>query len=84
MAASFKGWGESWGATWDRIRDPNAMYGSTSLRITAAGTLTGVNLFPEADPLWLPMFGSNLRKQKRAQTLRRRKDEEEMLLFFQN
>lgn len=39
---------------------------------------------PPDDPLWLPMFGSNLRKQKRAQMLRRRKDEEELLLFFQN
>lgn len=42
MAASFKGWGGSWGQTWDRISDPNAMYGSASFAVSAAGTLTGI------------------------------------------
>ena len=40
MATSFEGWLSSWGQTWDRISDPNAMYGSASITITATGTLT--------------------------------------------
>lgn len=37
MASSFKGWGASWAQTWDRISDPNAMYGSTTIRFVATG-----------------------------------------------
>lgn len=82
MAKSFKGWGNSWGQTWERISDPNAMYGSASLTVSASGVLTGANLNPPDNPLWQPMFGSNLRKQKRAQALRKRKSEDELMLFF--
>lgn len=37
MASSFKGWGSSWAQTWDRISNPNAMYGSVTIRFTATG-----------------------------------------------
>lgn len=37
MASSFKGWGTSWAQTWDRISNPNAMYGSVTIQFTATG-----------------------------------------------
>lgn len=48
MASSFKGWGTSWAQTWDRISDPNAMYGSASITFTATGLLT--NALPPIEP----------------------------------
>lgn len=43
MASSFQGWGSSWAQTWERISNPNAMYGSVTIRITTTGTLTAAN-----------------------------------------
>lgn len=43
MASSFQGWGTSWAQTWERISNPNAMYGSVTIRVTAAGTLETAN-----------------------------------------
>jgi hypothetical protein len=43
MASSFKGWGTSWANTWERISNPNAMYGSVTIRVTTTGTLTAAN-----------------------------------------
>lgn len=48
MASSFKGWGSSWAQTWDRVSNPNAMYGSASITITATGLLT--NALPPVEP----------------------------------
>jgi len=81
MASSFKGWGGSWAQTWDRVTNPNAMYGSATIRMSATGALTGVNIAPQEDPLWLPMFGSNIRKQKLELRKKRRKQDEELMLF---
>jgi hypothetical protein len=50
MASSFQGWGGSWAQTWERISDPNAMYGSASIGISATGTLTAGNATPEEAP----------------------------------
>lgn len=49
MASSFKGWGNSWAQTWDRISDPNAMYGNASITFTATGTLTAVSVHNEPE-----------------------------------
>lgn len=35
MASSFRGWGSSWAQTWERVSNPNAMYGSVTIRFTA-------------------------------------------------
>lgn len=50
MASSFQGWGSSWAQTWDRISDPNAMYGSASIAISATGTLSALNATPAESP----------------------------------
>jgi len=58
MASSFKGWGNSWAQTWDRISDPNAMYGSASITFTATGIASGpfIDGPPESVPEEPPKY----------------------------
>lgn len=58
MATTFNGWGDSWAQTWTRITDPNAMYGSATIRFTATGTLTGAAT--TAVPAELPRYSQSL------------------------
>lgn len=74
MATSFNGWGSSWGQTWDRISDPNAMYGSASIVVSATGTLTNGQA-PEVVAPW-PSIPIPVRK-----VMRRRHEEDEALLL---
>lgn len=73
MAASFNGWGSSWGQTWDRISDPNAMYGSASITISATGTMVNGQA-PEVIAPWpsLPI--------PRRKVVRRHEEDEALLL----
>lgn len=54
VTSSFNGWGNSWAQTWDRISDPNAMYGSASMTFMALGSLTSTSA--AGKPVGKPRF----------------------------
>ena len=79
MASSFNGWGNSWAQTWDRISDPNAMYGSATIRITAAGTLTAVT--QQTEPEESPKYYAIEKPQHDGESLMAQAmEEDEMIL----